>query len=97
MLFLVRIDVGLDPALDPRARQELLDAERKRGEELKAEGLIVDMWRIPGRIANYGLWSAPSPTALHEALSSLPVFPYTSIDVTALAAHSLTNDPSQVS
>jgi muconolactone D-isomerase len=96
MLFLVQIEVNLDPGMAAEDRSALLEAERRRGEELKSEGLIVDIWRIPGRVANYGLWRAPSPSVLHEALTSLPVFPFTRIEVTALAAHHLTTDPSQV-
>jgi muconolactone D-isomerase len=97
MLFMVRIDVQLDPAMSASERTALLEAEQRRGRELKDQGIIVDMWRIPGRIANVGLWAAPSATALHEALSSLPVFAYTTIDVLPLAAHHLTTDPRQVS
>jgi len=90
--FLVRIEVRLPPDLAPEARSELLEDERRRGRELKEAGLIVDIWRIPGRLENVGIWSAQGPTALHEALRSLPVAGYAEIEVTALARHPLTDD-----
>lgn len=93
MRFLVRITVRLSTDLDPQEQDALLARERARGRDLKAAGTIVDMWRIPGRLANVGIWSAPTATALHAAISSLPVFPWTEVEVTPLADHDLTNDP----
>ena len=49
------------------------------------------LWRVPGRWANWGLWEAPDATALHEALNSLPLWPWMSIRVHPLARHP--NDP----
>jgi len=90
--FLVKIEVRIPRDLSPAARAELLEAERVRGNELKALGLIVDIWRLPGRLANVGIWSARDATELHEALVSLPVADYAEIDVTALAQHYLTKE-----
>ena len=63
--------------------------EQVRGRELMDEGVIRRIWRIPGRTANVGIWDAANPTALHEALSSLPMFPYIDAKVTPLATHPL--------
>lgn len=92
MRFLVRIEVRLPHDLTDPARAELLEAEQERGRELKAAGTIFDMWRIPGRLENVGIWSAKGPTELHEALRSLPVAEFAEIEVTALARHYLTSD-----
>jgi muconolactone D-isomerase len=89
MEFLVQIQVTLPPGLSDAAREELMDREQARGRELKSEGVIRRMWRIPGRTANVGIWEAPDATALHEALSSLPMFPYIDARVTPLATHYL--------
>lgn len=89
MEFLVEIGVSLPPAMDDRERLALLERERDRGEELVAEGAIVRIWRLPGRLANVGIWSAEDATALHQRLSSLPVWPYSEVSVTALAEHPL--------
>lgn len=89
MEFLVRIQVTLPPQLTAPERSRLADAEARRGRELKEAGTIVRIWRIPGRTANAGIWEAPDPTVLHEAIASLPMFPYLSADVTPLAVHPL--------
>jgi len=89
MEFLVRIDVSLPADMPDDARTALLAAEKRRGEELTADGTIQGIWRIPGRQANVGIWVAADATALHEALTSLPVWAYTQIEVTALATHPL--------
>ncbi len=47
--------------------------------------MIRQLWRLPGTRANIGIWSAADANALEEALASLPIRPYTEIDVTALA------------
>jgi muconolactone D-isomerase len=93
--FLVRIGVQLPSGMPADERTELLAREQARGRELKAAGTIQDMWRLPGRLANLGVWRAPSATALHEEIISLPVWPWASVEVTALADHYLTTDPSE--
>lgn len=89
MEFLVQIQVTLPPELPDTFRQELMEREQARGRELKSQGIIRRIWRIPGRTANVGIWDAPDPTALHDALSSLPMFPYLDARVTPLATHHL--------
>ena len=89
MEFLVQIQVTLPPELSNASRQELMGREQVRGRELLNEGVIRRIWRIPGRTANVGIWDAADPTALHEALSSLPMFPYIDARVTPLATHPL--------
>jgi len=91
--FLVRISVELPADWTPEQRAALTAREQERGRALKADGTIQDMWRLPGRIANAGIWRAPSATALHEALLSLPAWPWARIEVEALADHYLTTDP----
>jgi muconolactone D-isomerase len=89
MEFLVEIEVSLPVEMPAQERERLMEAEMRRGRELKAAGAIVRMWRIPGRTANVGIWEAPEPTALHAALCSLPMFPYLRADVRPLATHYL--------
>jgi muconolactone D-isomerase len=87
--FLVEIEVSVPPELGAERRQELTEAEVQRGRELKERGTIVRMWRVPGRTANVGIWEAADPTLLHEAITSLPMFPYLRATVTPLAVHYL--------
>jgi muconolactone D-isomerase len=89
MEFLVQIQVTLPPELSSGSRQELMALEQVHGRELINEGVIRRIWRIPGRTANVGIWDAADATALHEALGSLPMFPYIEAKVTPLATHPL--------
>ena len=87
MEFLVHIEVRWPPDGDPTEFARLVDAEAARARELAAAGTIKRLWRIPGRRANYGLWSADDATALHTAISSLPFFPWLDVEVIAVAEH----------
>lgn len=89
MEFLVRMEVTLPPDMDPGVQASLLEDEAKRGRELIEAGTIVRIWRIPGRYANTGIWEAADATALHDAITSLPLFPYVDAEVTPLATHYL--------
>jgi muconolactone D-isomerase len=91
--FLVRIEVSLPPTLDEGERAALLRREAERGRALRESGLLRQIWRIPGLLANVAIWSAPTADALHEALTSLPVWRYAEVSVTALATHPLNAAP----
>lgn len=91
MEFLLEIKVEWPADGDPKERDKLVAAEAKRARELAAEGVIKRVWRIPGQWSNYGLWEAPDATALHQAIASLPFFPWLKVVVHPLAAHP--NDP----
>lgn len=87
MEFLVNVEVDWPPEGDAEQLAELTAAERARAAELVAEGTILRLWRIPGRWANWGLWETEDATALHRAISSLPLFPWLSVTVEPLASH----------
>jgi muconolactone D-isomerase len=89
MEFLVQIQVNLPPDMDQQQRDGLLARERERGMDLRGSGVIRRIWRIPGRFANVGIWNAQDATSLHEYVSSLPLFPWLEVEVTALARHYL--------
>jgi muconolactone D-isomerase len=86
MGFLVQIAISNVPE---ERREELTSCERRRGEELVAAGTIARIWRVPGRWANVGIWHAEDATELDEAISSLPLFPWMTVDVSPLATHYL--------
>jgi muconolactone D-isomerase len=90
--FLVHIQISLPPDIDVDARSDLLERERERGLELRGSGTIVRIWRIPGQLANVGVWEAADATELHAALSSLPLFPWMRARVTPLATHHLESE-----
>jgi len=91
--YLVQISVELPAEMAEAERAELLARERVRGRELRDAGVIEDIWRLPGRLANVGIWRAASASKLDEAIASLPVWRWTQVEVTALADHYLTADP----
>jgi muconolactone D-isomerase len=87
--FLIEIEVTLPHDLPEQRRSDLIAAERVRGRELTAQGVIRAIWRVPGQLANRAIWSASDATELHAALVSLPLWPYSTVRVTALAQHEL--------
>jgi len=94
MEFLVHITIErLQNSAGDQRDDELARAERERAEELARVGRVVRLWRVPGQRASWGLWDAPDATALHEALSSLPLWPWMRVDVHPLARHP--SDPLQ--
>ena len=87
MEFLVDIDIDLPVDMPEDQSRELTEREGERARELAAEARLIRLWRVPGRRANVGLWSAADATELHEALTSLPLYRYMRIRVEALARH----------
>ena len=90
MHFMLRIEVSLPPDMPETEKGALRSREHVRGTELVEQGMLLRIWRIVGRVANFSVWQAPSLEALHEALMSLPMFPYMKIDVTPLIDHPMT-------
>lgn len=89
--FLVRVDIHLPLEMTADERGSLYDAEALQAAILAEQGRLVRVWRIPGRRSNWGLWRADDATTLHESLSSLPLWKFMDVEVTALARHP--NDP----
>jgi muconolactone delta-isomerase len=94
MEFLVHIEITPPAAVPADTLARLREAEAARAAELGGAGILLRLWREPGRWANWGLWAAEGETALHAAIGSLPLRPYMAIAVHALEAHP--NDPSRV-
>jgi muconolactone D-isomerase len=91
MEFLVNIEVRWPADGDPEQRRRIVEAEVARGRELAEAGIMRRLWRVPGRWANWGVWEAEDATALHAAISSLPLWPWMDVTVHSLAVHA--NDP----
>jgi muconolactone D-isomerase len=87
MEFLVRTENRMPPDTPADRRAALREAERARADELRAAGLLKRLWRVPGRWATVGLYEAPDATALHDALASLPMWPWMDVTVEPLATH----------
>jgi muconolactone D-isomerase len=89
MEFLVQIQVNFPPDLPAERRAAVGEQEAVRGRELQEAGTILRIWRIPGRIANVGIWAGADADEIHRAITSLPAFPWIDARVTALATHPL--------
>lgn len=90
MEFLVFCDINTH-GLDSESRARIYEAEGTRAQELVSAGQLIRVWRVPGTTDNIGLWRADDATALHEAIASLPLFPWMTVEVRVLAQHP--NDP----
>ena len=87
MQFLVRMDVHLPHDMSQETADELRAREKARAQEIQRAGKWPELWRVVGRYANVSRFDVDSPDELHQLLSSLPLFPYMDIDVTALTHH----------
>jgi muconolactone D-isomerase len=85
--FLVRAQNNLPPDTADETREQLRHAERQRAMQLRADGTLKRLWRVPGRNATIGLYEARDPTALHDVLASLPMWRWMDASVEALAIH----------
>ncbi|WP_063770692.1 muconolactone Delta-isomerase [Streptacidiphilus carbonis] len=87
MEWLVRTHNRL-PADTPAAKRDgLRAAERERALELRAQGVLRKLWRTPASAGTVALYECRDATHLHEALSSLPMFPWLEVTVEPLADH----------
>lgn len=87
MLFHVRMNVHLPQTMDPDAFDALKATEKARAEELQRAGKWVHLWRIAGQYANISVFDVADAGELHEIMTSLPLFPFMTTEVTALCRH----------
>ncbi|MEW6639263.1 MAG: muconolactone Delta-isomerase [Pseudomonadota bacterium] len=87
MLFQVKMDVEIPHGLDPEMIARLKDTERRRAQELQRSGQWRHLWRVAGRYANVSIFDVESNEALHDILSTLPLFPFMRVNVTPLCRH----------
>ena len=87
MEFLVRFEATPPPDMTADERDRLKGLERARAGELRAAGILKRLWRVPGRRGVVGLWEAENATVLHDAIASLPMFPWIDATVEPLATH----------
>ena len=90
--YLIQMQINIPPDMPDSQLADLRAREKERGLQLRAEGTIKRVWRVPGRVANIGYWEAPDATVLHDKISSLPMFPWLDVHVTPLAEHYLEAD-----
>jgi len=87
MLFHVEMTVNLPPTMDAQVTQDLKTREKALALALQRSGKWVHLWRLAGYYANISVIEVSGPDELHELLTSLPLFPYMSMQVRALCPH----------
>lgn len=87
MLFQVEMDVQIPAGIAPDVVEQLKKTERERAQELQKSGQWRHLWRVAGRYANVSIFDVESNEALHDILSTLPLFPFMRISVTPLCRH----------
>ncbi|MFC4277674.1 muconolactone Delta-isomerase [Achromobacter aloeverae] len=87
MLFMAQMQVNLPPDMPAEIADKLKADEKALAQRLQREGKWAHLWRVAGRYANVSIFDVQDNDELHALLSSLPLFPYMDIQVTALARH----------
>lgn len=87
MLFHVRMDVAIPFDIQPDRADELKRIERERAQELQKQGKWRHLWRISGQYSNFSIFDVKDAQELHDILSTLPLFPFMTIEVSALCRH----------
>ena len=87
MLAMVEMDVRIPLDFDKEESDRLKAREKKRFQELQRVGKWRHIWRVVGRYANVSIFDVESNSELHDILTSLPLFPFMTMKVTALCRH----------
>ncbi|RKK05246.1 muconolactone Delta-isomerase [Pseudoroseomonas wenyumeiae] len=87
MLFHVAMEVRLPPDMPAEQANDIKAREKAFALEVQRSGKWPHLWRVAGRYANISIFDVADTDELHGILSSLPLFPYMDIKVTALAKH----------
>jgi len=90
--FLVELTTRFPDDMASEEIDRLRAAESVRAKELAGQGHLVRLWRPVGEMRSVGLWRAADEAALlSDVLGTLPLFPWMTPVVTAVASHP--NDP----
>lgn len=87
MLFKVEMQVNIPLGFDADEASRLKAAEKARFQELQQAGTWRHIWRVVGQYANVSIFDVSSNAELHDLLMSLPLYPFMTIEVTALCRH----------
>jgi len=87
MLFLVHMQVHIPLDADAEKIAALKADEKAMSQKLQHAGTWRHLWRVAGQYANYSVLDVESNDALHDVLTSLPLYPYMAIEVVPLAQH----------
>lgn len=72
---------------DPGERADTLAQEKAYSQKLQHAGKWPHIWRLVGKYSNLSIFDVEDNEELQDILWHLPLFPYLSIEVMALAEH----------
>jgi len=81
------MDVHVPQDYDPAQFERLKAAEKARFQELQRAGTWRHIWRIVGHYSNVSIFDVADNGELHHLLTSLPLYPFMDVRVTALCRH----------
>ena len=87
MFYHVEMMVDLPAGMQEEEVNDLKLSEKQYAQELMRQGKWVHIWRLVGEYANISIFDVSDHDELHRLLSGLPLFPYMTIKVRALARH----------
>ena len=87
MLFMVEMNVNVPLDTDPVRFSDLKAAEKDRFQELQKAGTWRHIWRVVGQYSNVSIFDVESNAQLHDIVSTLPLYPFMDVKVTALCRH----------
>lgn len=87
MLFMVEMDLTVPLDYDADRFAALKQEEKERFQELQRAGTWRHIWRVVGKYSNVSIFDVPDNAALHDIITTLPLYPFMAIRVTALCRH----------
>jgi muconolactone D-isomerase len=87
MIFQVEMDVQIPHHLDPAYIDGLKADEKARAQDLQRSGKWRHLWRVAGQYRNVSIFDVENNAELHDILTSLPLFSFMAVRVTALCRH----------
>ena len=87
MLFHVKMTVKLPADMDPARAAQIKAEEKELAQRLMREGTWRHLWRIAGQYSNVSIFDVETVQDLHDLVSTLPLFPFMTTEVTALCRH----------
>jgi muconolactone D-isomerase len=74
--------------MEKEVARELGEQQRAKSAELREKGVCLHHWRAAGQHLSYSVYDVASHAELHEVLKTLPLYPYSTAEVVALATPS---------
>ncbi|MEU6559330.1 muconolactone Delta-isomerase [Nocardia nova] len=87
MNYLVHVSVHPPQGMARDDWQGLMQAESDYGIEMRRQGHLIEIWRIPGTYQGYSLWDVAGHDEMHSLLAAAPLFAHVDFTVTPLAMH----------